>query len=123
MPADTPPASASAGTASQSAMHPRHEQTFPTLTANEIERLRRFGTVHRYADGELLFETGRPAPGMFIILSGNVAITQRDGLGHVTPVVEQGRGRFQAEIAALSNRPVRVDGRAEGAVETPLIPP
>ncbi len=123
MPADTLPASASASTASPSPMHPRHEQTFPTLTANEVERLRRFGTVHRYADGELLFETGKPAPGMFIILSGHVAVTQRDGLGHVTPVVEQGPGQFLAEIAALSNRPVLVDGRAEGAVETLLIPP
>jgi CRP-like cAMP-binding protein len=50
---------------------------FP-LSAKEIEDLRRFGTVRRYADGESLFETGKPGPGMFILLSGHVAITQRD---------------------------------------------
>jgi len=29
---------------------------------------------------------------MFVVLSGLVAITQRDGLGHVTPIAEQGAG-------------------------------
>ena len=110
-------------TASISTMHPRHEQTFPTLTAKEIERLRRFGTVQRYADGEALFLTGKPGPGMFVVLAGHVAITQRDGLNHVTPVVDQGPGQFLAEVGQLSNRPALVDGHAEGEVETLLIPP
>jgi thioredoxin reductase (NADPH) len=111
-------------TASHSAMHPRHDQTFPTLTLKEIERLRRFGTVRTYADGDCLFETGKPGLGMFIVLSGNVVITQRDGMGHVTPVVEQGPGQFLAEIAQLSGRPALVDAcAAEGQVETILIPP
>ncbi|MEO8459920.1 MAG: FAD-dependent oxidoreductase [Dokdonella sp.] len=110
-------------TASQSAMHPRHEQTFPTLTGSEISRLRRFGSVSRFASGLLLFETGKPAPGMYVLLSGNVAITQRDGLMHVSPVVEQGPGQFLAEVGQLSNRPALVDGRAEGDVEALLITP
>jgi thioredoxin reductase (NADPH) len=59
-------------------MHPRHDQTFPTLTDKEIEPLRRFGSLCHYSDGEKLFETGSPSPGMFVILSGHVAITQRD---------------------------------------------
>ncbi|MGY3602784.1 MULTISPECIES: FAD-dependent oxidoreductase [unclassified Bradyrhizobium] len=102
---------------------PRHEQTFPTLTEHEIERMRRFGEVRHYSDGEALFETGKPGPGMFVVLSGTVAITQRDGLGHVTPVIDQGPGQFLAEIAQLSGRPALVDGHAEGDVETLLIPP
>ena len=36
-------------------------------------------------------ETGKPAPGMFVILSGTVAITQRDGLGHVDANRRAGR--------------------------------
>src|SRR3954470_22279340 len=102
---------------------PRHDQTFPTLTAAEIERMRRFGEVRRYSDGDKLFETGKPGPGMFVILSGHVAITQRDGLGHVTPVIDQGPGQFLAEIGQLSGRVALVDGHAEGEVETLLIPP
>ena len=102
---------------------PRYDQTFPTLTAKEIERLRRFGLRRKYANGEKLFQTGEPGPGMFLVLSGVVAITQRDGLGHVTPVAEQGAGQFLAEIGQLSNRAALVDAMAEGDVETLLISP
>ncbi|MEW6767205.1 MAG: FAD-dependent oxidoreductase [Pseudomonadota bacterium] len=115
--------SVSSGTPSiGSAAHPRHEQTFPTLTAKEIERMRGFGEIRSYKDGEKLFETGQPGPGMFVVLKGIVAITQRDGMGHVTPVIEQGAGQFLAEIGQLSNRRALVDGTAEGDVETLLIP-
>ena len=111
------------GKAPASAVFPRHAQTFPALTAPEIARMRRFGEVRSYKHGELLFETGKPGPGMFVILSGHVAITQRDGLGHVTPVIDQGPGQFIAELGQLSGRIALVDGSAEGDVETLLIPP
>ncbi|MGJ4907264.1 FAD-dependent oxidoreductase [Bradyrhizobium oligotrophicum] len=102
---------------------PRFDQTFPELTPPEIARLRGFGEIQTYRDGELLFETGKPGPGMFVILKGHVAITQRDGLGHVTPVIDQGPGQFLAEIAQLSGRVALVDGHAEGDVEVILIRP
>ncbi|OAF07803.1 thioredoxin reductase [Bradyrhizobium centrolobii] len=107
----------------QIARFSRPEQTFPTLTAAEIERLRLFGELRTYRHGELLFETGKRGPGMFVVLSGHVAITERDGLGHVTPVIDQGPGQFLAELGQLSGRPALVDGRAEGDVEVLLIPP
>jgi thioredoxin reductase (NADPH) len=102
---------------------PRLEQTFPELTQAEIARMRRFGELRTYKDGECLFETGKPGPGMFVVLSGHVAITQRDGLGHVTPVIDQGPGQFLAEVGQLSGRVALVDACAEGDVETLLIPP
>src|SRR6476660_4286625 len=111
------------GSPPRAAAFPRHEETFPTLTAQEIARMRRFGEPRSYKDGERLFETGKPGPGMFVILSGRVAITQRDGLGHVTPVINQVPGQFLAETGQLSGRPALVDGHAEGDVETLLIPP
>src|ERR1700759_2058717 len=70
---------------------PRLEQTFPDLTDAEIARMRRFGELHSYKDGDRLFETGKPGPGMFVVLSGHVSISQRDGLGHVTPIIERDR--------------------------------
>lgn len=102
---------------------PRYEQTFPELTPHEIARMRRFGELRTYRSGEMLFETGTVGPGMFVILSGHVAITQRDGLGNVTPVIDQGPGQFLAEIGQLSGRVALVDGHAEGDVEALLIPP
>src|SRR6184192_1901740 len=111
------------GGAARPRVFARPEQTFPELTAPEIARMRRFGEIRKYSDGEVLFETGRPGPGMFVVLSGHVAITQRDGLGHITPVIDQGPGQFLAEIGQLSGRVALVDGHAEGDVETLLIPP
>jgi thioredoxin reductase (NADPH) len=102
--------------------HPRYEQTFPALTPQEIERIRHFGSPRKYKDGEKLFETGKPGPGMFIVLSGHVAIIERDGLGHSIPIIEQGPGQFLAELGQLSGRAALVDGVAEGEVETLLIP-
>ena len=102
---------------------PRYEQTFPTLTPEEIARMRRFGEARNYKHGEALFETGKVGPGMFVILSGHVAITKRDGLGHVTPIIEQGPGQFLAELGQLSGRIALVDGHAKGDVEALLIPP
>src|SRR5579863_726685 len=111
------------GNASLASAFPRYEQTFPTLTAQEIGRMRRFGEERHYHHGEALFVTGKPGPGMFVVLSGNVAITNRDAFGRVTPIIDQGPGQFLAEIGQLSERPALVDGHAEGDVETLLIPP
>jgi thioredoxin reductase (NADPH) len=119
----TTTAEPTASGAPQATSFPRHEQTFPALTPQEIARMRRFAEVRNYKDGEKLFETGKPGPGMFIVLSGHVTITQRDGLGHVTPIIDQGPGQFLAEIGQLSGRVALVDGEAEGDVETLLIPP
>src|SRR5260370_27700408 len=89
------------GGAAQPRTFVRPEQTFPELTAGEIARMRRFGEIRKYSNGERLFETGKPRPRMFVVLSGHVAITQRDGLGHVTPVLHQGPRPFLAEGGPL----------------------
>jgi len=101
----------------------RRHQMFPVLSAADIERIRRFGTVRHYEDGACLFTAGETGPGMFVVLAGVVAITQRDGLGHVVPIERQGPGQFLAEVGQLSGRPALVDGHAEGQVETLLVPP
>ncbi len=103
--------------------HARFEQTFPTLTPAEIDRLRRFGEPRDFKAGEALFRSGQAAPGMFVILDGHVAIVQRDGLGHETPVVEQGPGQFLAEVSQLTGGAALVDGRAETDVAALMIPP
>jgi thioredoxin reductase (NADPH) len=101
---------------------PRYQETFPALTAQEIDRLRRYGSLRRYSDGEKLFEAGKISPGMFVVLKGLVAITQRDGLGHLAPIAERGEGQFLGDVGQLSTRATLVDATAEGDVETLLIP-
>jgi thioredoxin reductase (NADPH) len=102
---------------------PRYQETFPTLTDQEIDRLRRYGSLRKFSDGEKLFEAGKPGPGMFVVLSGHVSVTQHDGLGHIAPIAEQGRGNFTGEVGQLSRRAALANGVAEGDVETLLIPP
>ena len=100
----------------------RREQMFPKLTPQEIDRIRRFGAVQRYAKGALLLKTGEVSPGMFVLISGTVAVCWRDGLAHKQPIVEQGPGEFLAEVSQLSGRPSLVDASAKTDVAALLIP-
>jgi thioredoxin reductase (NADPH) len=101
----------------------RLHQTFPVLSDTEIARIARFGSVQQFARGSRLFTAGETAPGMFVLLKGVVAVTQRDGLGHVVPIVRQGPGEFLAEVGQLSGRPALVDGHADEDVEALLVSP
>jgi thioredoxin reductase (NADPH) len=108
---------------SRSTIETRSEQMFPTLDGAEIERLSRFGVMWSYADGEYLGRTGEIAPGMFIVISGKVTITQRDGPVGRGPIVTHGPCAFAGELAQLSGRPSLVDTQAQGAVDALLITP
>lgn len=101
----------------------RREQMFPVLGEGDLARAARFGTPRSYAAGEYLFRAGHPGPGMFLLLRGLVTISQRDGLGHVVPIVREGPGAFLAEVGQLSGAPALVDGIAEEPVEAILVPP
>src|SRR5438105_15396430 len=100
----------------------RREEIFPILTAAEIDRLRRFGDVHSYARSEHLLKAGAASPGMFVILSGEVAVTLRDALGHTAPLVNYAPGFFMAELGTLSGSPALADAVAQTAVEALIIP-
>src|SRR4051794_38003566 len=101
----------------------RREQMFPKLEPREIDRLRRFGRLRRYAPGEALFVTGETVPGMFVLIKGSVRVTRRDPLGHSAPILEQEPGEFVAEVGQLSGQPAFVDVHAVDDVEALLIPP
>lgn len=100
----------------------RREQIFPILTAAEINRLRRFGNVRTYAESEPLLKAGEPIPGMFVILSGEVAVTLRDALGHTAPLINYASGFFMGELGSLSGSPALVDAVARTRVEALVIP-
>jgi thioredoxin reductase (NADPH) len=100
----------------------RYEQMFPTLEPTEVDRLRRFGERRDYDAGARLVATGEVSPGMFVILHGEVAITQHNALGRNQPIVTHGPGSFMGELAQLSGRPSLVDAQAITAVEALVIP-
>ena len=101
----------------------RHAQAFPVLAPEEVDRLARFGTLQQFADGSRLYETGKPSPGMFVVLSGNVRVTRRDGHGHDLLIVEYGPGMFSGELGQLSGQRSFVDATAVGDVRTAVLPP
>ncbi|HTO51536.1 MAG TPA: FAD-dependent oxidoreductase [Burkholderiales bacterium] len=100
----------------------RQAQMFPVLSPEEVARMGRFGTPRRFADGERIVRTGKPSPGVYLVLSGTVRITGRDAHGQDFPVVEHGPGSFSGELSQLSGRPSLVDGVAVGEVEAIEIP-
>jgi len=124
---------------SNAALASRFNQMFPVLSATEIDRVRRFGEVKRFPDGELLFRAGEATPGMYVVLSGRVAIVPRDGLGQAVPVAEFAQlvgapvdemmdvvpGEVIAEIGQLSGRPDLsvYDARAVGDVDAIVVLP
>src|SRR5579872_668322 len=94
-----------------SKLESRREQMFPTLTPAEIDRLRHFGQVRRFAVGETLEHAGEAGHGMTVILDGEAEVTWRDEAARDLPVVTYHAGSFMGELAQLSGRPALVDGR------------
>ncbi|WP_374574717.1 FAD-dependent oxidoreductase [Phenylobacterium sp.] len=101
----------------------RREQIFPTLSPQELERVRPFGEPRRFAVGEALARAGQAGLGMFIILSGRVSVTRRDAEGRPTPITEEGPGQFLAELAQLTGQPALVDAHALTEVEALEVSP
>jgi thioredoxin reductase (NADPH) len=106
----------------RSLMESRYGQMFPTLEPAEVDRLRRFGETRTYGPGETLVAAGEVSPGMFVILSGEVAISQRSALGYDEAIITHGPGSFVGELAQLSGQPSLVASRARTAAETLVVP-
>ncbi|AZO40468.1 cyclic nucleotide-binding domain-containing protein [Mesorhizobium sp. M7D.F.Ca.US.005.01.1.1] len=99
----------------------RRDQAFPTLAEADIDRMRRFGEASVYAAGENIVTAGDVAPGLIVVLSGSVDITQDGGLGRRETIVTHGPGSFVGELAQLSARPSLVNARAAEPVEAFVI--
>jgi thioredoxin reductase (NADPH) len=108
--------------AGRTVIETRSAQMFPTLEPREVERLRRFGEPHAYAEGERVLATGDVSPGLFVILAGEISVTQRSALGYEEPIVTCGPGSFMGELNQLSGRPSLVDAKALRPVEAIVIP-
>jgi thioredoxin reductase (NADPH) len=85
---------------------------FPTLGKTEIDRLCRFGKPASYRTGERVVRAGEVAPGLILILSGKLEVTQGSGLERSETIVVHGPGQFAGELAQLSARPSLVDAEA-----------
>lgn len=101
----------------------RRSQMFPTLEAEQIDRLRRFAQPLAFSAGDCLMRAGETGGGLFVVLSGRVEISRRDGHGDKQVIIEHDPGQFIGEIAQLSDRPSLVDVKALTDVQALKISP
>jgi thioredoxin reductase (NADPH) len=100
----------------------RSDQMFLRFNDDEIARLAKFGEPRSYQAGNYIVRVGEKGPGLMLVLSGSVEVTQNTGDDR-SHIVTHERGNFMGELAQLSGRPYLVDERALTDVEVVAIPP
>jgi thioredoxin reductase (NADPH) len=88
----------------------RPEATFPTLSADQIERIARYGTRRRVQRGELLFDQGTEHLSFYVIVSGSLEIV-RPHKGKEDLIVVHHPGQFTGEVTLLNGRRSLARGR------------
>jgi thioredoxin reductase (NADPH) len=106
-----------AGPTTQADLATRGHQIFPTLSSDDIARLRRFAVERTWLDGATVFRACVDSPGMVVVLAGRLLCSRTDALGKRVEVVEYGPGQFSGEVAQLSGRPPLADGQAVGELQ------
>jgi thioredoxin reductase (NADPH) len=91
-------------------------QTFPTLTAAQIDRARPSGTLRGVGRGDILFQPGDTNVPFFVLLSGTMEIVQPDCQGERL-ITTHGPGQFTGEITMISGQQCLVRGRVTKAGE------
>ncbi len=88
----------------------RVRQTFPTLTEEQIERIKPFGQIEDLAKGTVLFERDDRTVDFFVLLKGNIEIYEHrsDGI-NVFTVHEY--HQFTGELDLFNDRKILVGGR------------
>jgi thioredoxin reductase (NADPH) len=85
-------------------------QAFPVLTAAQIERVRRIGTLRKVKAGDVLFQPDDTEVPFFVLLSGRMEIVQLDLWGE-RPIAAHVPGEFTGEITMISGQRCLVRGR------------
>ncbi len=86
------------------------DQAFLTLSAAQIDRLRKYGTVRDVQDGEILFEQGDANVSFFVLLEGMMEIKQPTETSY-RAIADHGPGEFTGEVSMLWNRRALVRGQ------------
>ncbi len=84
---------------------------FPRLTDDQMERLRSFGVCGRAGAGDVIYDRGDEAHGVFVVISGSLEVMSVSDSGEsVLAILE--RGTFTGEVNQLSGRRSLVRCRA-----------
>jgi thioredoxin reductase (NADPH) len=91
-------------------------EAFPTLTLEQIDRIRAVSKVHKVKVGDILFEPGESDVPFFVLLSGGLEIVQPELHGERPIVKHEARG-FTGELTMISGRRSLARGRVTAAGE------
>ncbi len=94
----------------------RRPQMFPKLAAAQLARIATHAEKRPIHPGDVLFEQGQANPGVYVVLSGSLAVV-RPVIGGEEPIVVHGPGEFTGEATTLSGRRSLVRGRVREAGE------
>jgi thioredoxin reductase (NADPH) len=94
----------------------RAEQTFPKLTAPQVDRIGAIGRHIQLPAGELLFDVGDQNTRFFVVVSGEIEIRQ-PATDVDKVIVRHGPGQFTGEINMLSARRSLVRARTTAPSE------
>ena len=86
------------------------------LGHNQLERLAQVAEVQVFAPGEILFYEGDSSDAVYLIVSGDVEITQRGGENR--QLMARGYSEFVGEMGVIESRPRSATARADGEVQT-----
>jgi thioredoxin reductase (NADPH) len=86
-------------------------QTFPFLTAAQIDRIRPCGHVRHVERGEILFQPGQTDVSFFVLLSGGMEVVQSDLDGGERIVVRHAPSQFTGEMTMITGQRCLVLGR------------
>lgn len=91
-------------------------QDNPTLTPEQIDRIRSFAQLRPVRHGEVLYEPSQPDIPLFIVLEGSVSISRTGEDDKILGVREE--GQFTGEMALISGKRSLLNARVtgEGAV-------
>ena len=76
----------------------------PVLDGAQLEVLRRYGTEHDMAPGEVLFADGDETYDLIVVLAGEARIIRRRGLPGESVIATYGRSQFLGEISLLTGQ-------------------
>ncbi|HEX4684437.1 MAG TPA: FAD-dependent oxidoreductase [Gemmatimonadaceae bacterium] len=87
------------------------QSTFPTLSPEQLEHMRKVGRVRRVSAGETLLAPGDTHPRMYAVLSGSIEVLRPGAEAEVLIVVHHA-GQFSGEVNMLTGRPAMARIRA-----------
>ncbi|MDX6806981.1 FAD-dependent oxidoreductase [Terrihabitans rhizophilus] len=97
----------------------REAQTFPRLSTDMIERVRRYGSEETVPAGSLIFERGQRGVDFFLVLQGRIEIFETGVDGEERVFVTEDDRQFAGEMDLFNDREVLVSARAQ--VESRLL--